>query len=257
MSIDLNIDDHVAWITIDRPEVLNAIDPATEKELQQCWSRIEKDRSIRAVVLTGAGERAFCVGADMGSEGPDGLEYWATPRPGGFGGIALRTTIDIPVIARVNGYALGGGLEMMLGCDLVIAAEHAEFGFPEARVGRIPLDGGVVTLVRRIPNVLAMKLLLTGQRIPADEAAHIGLVNDVVPIEELDAAVEALVGDVLSCGPLAIRATKQIVQRTAHLSAVEAQALRLPAVVESLLSDESEEGVLAFREKRRPRWSGS
>lgn len=257
MSIDLNVSDRVARITIDRPDVLNAIDRSAEQELQENWSRLESDRSVRAVVLTGAGERAFCVGADMSDEGPSGLEYWATTRPGGFGGIALRTTLDVPVIARVNGYALGGGLEMVLGCDLVIAAEHAEFGFPEVRVGRIPMDGGVVTLVRRIPYVWAMDLLLTGRRILADEAARIGLVNRVVPSSELDTAVDAVLQDILACGPLSVRATKQIVQRTAHLSAADAQALRLPAVIESLLSREGEEGVRAFREKRPPDWSGT
>ena len=253
----MSVSDGVARITIERTDGLNAIERAAEQERKENWRRLESDRSVRAVVMTGAGERASCVGADMSDEGPSGIEYWATTRPGGFGGIALRTTLDVPVIARVNGYALGGGLEMVLGCDIVIAAEHAEFGFPEVRVGRIPMDGGVATLVRRIPYVWAMDLLLTGRRILADEAARIGLVNRVVPSTELDTAVDAVLQDILACGPLSVRATKQIVQRTAHLSAADAQALRLPAVIESLLSREGEEGVRAFREKRPPDWSGT
>jgi len=258
VSVDLNIADHVARVTIDRPEVLNAVDAKTEQLLQRLWDEVEADRTIRVVVLTGAGEKAFCVGADMRDDaGPSALEYWAAPRPGGFGGIALRTTLDVPVIARVNGYALGGGMEMVLGCDMVVAADHAQFGLTEPRVGRLPLDGGIPTLVRRIPHVWAMDLLLTGRRIPAAEAARIGLINQVVPAGELDTAVDALVDEVLACAPLSTQAIKQIVQRTAHLTSAEAQALRLPAVISALASDDADEGVRAFREKRKPRWSGS
>ena len=122
MSVRLEIADHIARVTIDRPEVLNALDSDAEAVLAEFWRRLEADREIRAVVLTGSGERAFCVGADMKNVGKSGLEYWAAARPDGFGGIALRTTLDIPVIARVNGHALGGGFEMVLGCDIVIAA---------------------------------------------------------------------------------------------------------------------------------------
>src|SRR6202044_4122966 len=126
MSVRFTVEDHVARVTLDRPERMNAVDQATEAELNGVWEAIERDRDIRVVVLTGAGERAFCTGADMkGGSGSSGLEYWASPRPGGFGGIALRDTLDVPVIARVNGHALGGGMEMMLGCDIVVAAETA------------------------------------------------------------------------------------------------------------------------------------
>lgn len=258
-GIDLDITDHVARVTIDRPEVMNAIDGASERELQDIWDRIERDRDVRVVVLTGTGDRAFCVGADMSgaaADGPSGLEYWAAPRPGGFGGIALRTTLDVPVIARVNGYALGGGMEMTLGCDMIVAADHAQFGLPEARVGRMPLDGGITQLVRRIPRSIAMELLLTGRRMDADEAHRVGFVNRVVPAAELDAAVDELVAGVLACAPLSVQATKQIVQRTGHLTAAEAQAIRLPKVVEALGSKDADEGVRAFREKRAPVWSG-
>jgi crotonobetainyl-CoA hydratase len=124
--------DHVATLTIDRPEVLNAIDLATEAELQRIWSDLEQRPDVRVVVLTGAGERAFCVGADMKNPSTSGLEYWARARPGGFGGIALRDSLNLPVIARVNGLALGGGFEMVLGCDIVVACAEAGFGLPGA-----------------------------------------------------------------------------------------------------------------------------
>ncbi|MBN8943472.1 MAG: enoyl-CoA hydratase/isomerase family protein [Rhizobiales bacterium] len=257
MAVRFTLADHVARVTIDRPEVMNAVDQATEQELQAIWARIEADRSVRVVVLTGAGERAFSTGADMkGGSGGSGLDYWAMPRPGGFGGIALRQTLDVPVIARVNGHAVGGGFEMMLGCDLVVAADHATFGLPEARVGRMPLDGGMTLLQRQIPHRAAMGMLLTGRRIKAAEALGFGLINEVVPLADLDQAVDRWVGEVLACAPLSIRATKQVVRRTAHLTAIEAQALRLPALVEALNAEDSNEGVRAFIEKRKPVWQG-
>ncbi|HMK81713.1 MAG TPA: enoyl-CoA hydratase-related protein [Xanthobacteraceae bacterium] len=257
MPIRFETKDHVARVTIDRPDVLNAIDAAAERELQAIWSEIEGNRDVRCVVLTGAGERAFSTGADMkGGSGASGLEYWALPRPGGFGGIALRETLDVPVIARVNGHAVGGGFEMVLGCDIIVASENASFGLPEARVGRLPLDGGMTLLQRQVPFHLAMGLLLTGKRISAAEALRIGLVNEVVPGTELDAAVARWVEDVLACAPLSVRAIKQVVRRTAQLSAAQARQQLLPALAEALSSEDSKEGVRAFVEKRKPVWQG-
>ena len=256
MSVRLDIAEHVARVTIDRPEVLNALDMEAEASLENIWQRLEADRDVRAVVLTGAGERGFCVGSDMKNVGRSGLEYWAAARPNGFGGIALRTTLDVPVIARVNGHALGGGFEMVLGCDIVIAAQEATFGLPEPRVGRLPLDGGMVLLARQIPFRQAMGMLLTGRRISAAQALAWGLLNEVVPRAELDAAVDRWLADILACAPLSLRAIKQTVRRTAQLAAAEAQALRLPALIECLQSADGDEGVRAFREKRAPEWSG-
>jgi len=257
MTVSLTIDQHVARVTLARPAALNAVDLATEAELQRIWTELEQNRDVRVIVLTGEGERAFCVGADLKNPSTSGLEYWAAPRPGGFGGIALRETLNVPVIARVNGFALGGGFEMVLGCDLVVACEEASFGLPEALVGRMPLDGGMTLLQRQIPYRQAMAMLLTGRRVSAHEARDMGLVNEVVPRAELDAAVERWVEAVLACAPLSLQAIKQVVKRTSTLSASEAQALRLPALVTALQSEDADEGVRAFQEKRKPRWSGS
>jgi enoyl-CoA hydratase/carnithine racemase len=258
MSVAFAVENHVARITIDRPDRMNAIDLATETELIRIWEAIEKDREVRVVVLTGAGDRAFCTGADMkgGDSGLSGLEYWAAARPGGFGGIALRDTLDVPVIARVNGHALGGGMEMVLGCDIVVASEKATFGLPEPRVGRLALDGGIALLTRRIPHVHAMGLLLSGRRIPAAEAHALGLVNEVVAPDALDAAVERWVESILACAPLSVRAIKAMVRAGEGMSPREAQMLRLPQLVEALQSEDQNEGVKAFQEKRAPNWTG-
>ncbi len=203
MSVRYELYDHIARVTIDRPDVLNAIDASTETKLLEIWSELENEPDARVIVLTGAGEKAFCVGADMKSteDAATGLEYWAKPRPGGFGGIALRTSLDIPVIARVNGYALGGGFEMVLGCDVVIACDEAKFGFPEPLVGRLALDGGMTLLPRLVPEKWAMGVLLTGRRVSAEEAERVGLVNEVAPRAELDAAVDRWIEQMLACAP--------------------------------------------------------
>lgn len=256
MAVLLDIADHVARVTLNRPEKLNAVDEATERELEEIWLKLENDRDVRAIVLTGAGDRAFCAGADLGGGGKSGIDYWMTHRPNGFGGISFRDTLDIPIIGRINGHALGGGFEMVLGCDIIVAAEEATMGLTEPRVGYIPLDGGMVQLQRKIPHHLAMGLMLTAKRFPAAELARWGLINEVVPRAQLDEAVERWLADVLACAPLSLRAIKQTVRRTVHLTPREAQAARLPAVVEAIRSEDGAEGVRAFREKRKPVWTG-
>ncbi|HEY6354547.1 MAG TPA: enoyl-CoA hydratase-related protein [Burkholderiaceae bacterium] len=256
MSVRFDVADHVATVTLARPDVMNAIDLATEAELQLIWSDLEQRRDVRVIVLTGEGERAFCVGADMKNPSVKGVDYWAAARPGGFGGIALRETLSIPVIARVNGYALGGGFEMVLGCDIVVACDEASFGLPEPLVGRMPLDGGMTLLQRQIPHRIAMGMLLTGQRINARRALEIGLVNEVVPRADLDAAVARWVNQILACAPLSVQAIKQVVRSTGSMPAAQAQALRLPALVAALQSEDADEGVRAFQEKRKPQWKG-
>lgn len=256
-EIRYDLDGHVARVTIDRQHVLNAIDDVSLARCNEIWQQIEADRGVRVVVITGAGSRAFCAGADMSAAGmgKNGVAYWADLDPNGFAGLSLRRSLDVPVIARVNGYALGGGMEVVLGCDIVVASETAQFGLTESRVGRLPLDGGIVQLVRRVPRTQAMAMLLTGRKHSAAELQRMGLVNEVVPVDQLDAVVERWVQDILACAPTSLRAIKQIFNRTEHLTARDARATQLPALIEALQSPNATEGVQAFQDRRAPVWT--
>jgi len=259
MSVIFTIENHVAHVTIDRAERMNAVDEDTADQLESIWQRVEADPDIRAVVLTGSGSKAFCAGADMkaAANTKTGLQYWAYARSGGFGGLALRKSLHVPVIARVNGLAVGGGFELVLGCDIVIAADHASFGLPEAKVGRMPLDGGMILLPRMIPQKIAMGILLTGDRISAADAEKYGLINEVVAESDLDEAVDRWVARILKCAPLSVKAIKECVKETSDLSIDEAQSRRLPSLIAALESEDAEEGPRAFREKREPDWQGT
>lgn len=258
MTVSYSLENHVARVTIDRADRMNAVDDATADALEAIWQKIEADNDVRVVVLTGSGEKAFCAGADMKAGGNtlSGVEYWEQARPGGFGGLTLRKSLHVPVIARVNGLAVGGGFELVLGCDIVVAAEHASFGLPEARVGRMPMDGGMIVLPRMIPQKIAMGMLMTGNRISAQQAESYGLANEVVPAEELDDAVDRWITQILKCAPLSVKAIKESVKETSELSVEEAQSKRLPSLIAALESEDGDEGPRAFREKRKPDWKG-
>ena len=257
MSIELSISGHVATVTINRPARHNAIDQEHHSQLAEAWDTIEADPAIWVAVLTGAGQRSFCAGADIHEPQPDGEQYWTRRDPDGFGGLALRTSIAKPIIARVNGYALGGGFEMVLGSDLAIAAEHAQVGLVEPRIGRLAIDGGIANAIRHISRKHAMELLLTGRRYTADEAQAMGLINEVVPATQLDEAVERWVDMLLECAPSSLAAIKAFVNQTQHLTAREANRVAVPEVLRQMTSADAAEGPAAFREKRRPQWSGA
>jgi crotonobetainyl-CoA hydratase len=248
-------DGHLLIITIDRPEVMNALHPPAHAELACAFDIYAADPELRVAIVTGAGERAFCAGTDLKVRAATGRDDHP---PTGFAGLTGRFDLFKPVLAAVNGLALGGGVEIVVACDLAIAAEHAQFGLPEPRVGLAALGGGVLhRLARQMPMKQAMWLALTGRRIGADEARRLGLVNQVVPTEDLEAAARALADDLLLCAPLALEATKQVMlQGLAEPELAKAIAAPYPAAERTLASEDAREGQRAFVEKRTPRWSG-
>ncbi|WP_406289197.1 enoyl-CoA-hydratase DpgD [Embleya sp. NBC_00896] len=253
--------DHVARITLNRPAVLNAMDLRTHEELAAIWDDVEADDEVRVAVLTGAGDRSFSVGQDLRERAR--LDRQAVP-PSTFGSRGLpgyprlteRFGLSKPVIARVNGYALGGGFELALACDLIIACDQAVFALPEARLGLIPGAGGAFRLARQIPLKIAMGHLLTGRRMSADAALRLGLVNEVVPLEQLDACVAEWTDDLLRSAPLAVRAIKESVLRSLDMPLDQAFTTPFEWEQRRRHSRDAVEGPRAFAEHREPEWHG-
>jgi dehydration protein DpgD len=251
---------HVARVTLDRPEVLNAMDLRMHEELAAIWDDVEADDDVRVAVLAGSGDRAFSVGQDLtelaardqaGEAGPSSFGSRGKP---GFPRLTERFTMTKPVIAKVRGYAMGGGFELALACDLIVASADATFSLPEAKLGLMAGAGGVFRLTRQLPLKTAMGFLLTGRPIGAERAYELGLVNEVVPAEELDDCAEGWVADLLRCAPLSVRAMKEVVNRSAHLPIESAFDASYPAEERRMHSQDALEGPRAFAEKREPRW---
>jgi enoyl-CoA hydratase/carnithine racemase len=247
--------DHVTTITLNRPKVMNAINEAMHQELQDAFDDYAADANQRVCVITGAGPRAFCAGSDLKEHAATG-DKRAYPRSG-YAGLIERWDLDKPVVAAVNGLALGGGFEVALACDLIIASETASFGLPEPLVGAVALGGGLHRLVRQIGLKPAMGLILSSRRVGAAEALRLGLVNEVVPGGDLAEAVGRWCQDILRASPMSIRASKQAAMRGQDEVSVS-EAMRnqssYPAWIEWQSSDDASEGPLAFAEKRAPVW---
>ncbi|MGO9056452.1 MAG: enoyl-CoA hydratase-related protein [Candidatus Binataceae bacterium] len=245
---------HLAYITINRPEVMNALHPQCHWELHRIWDDFAADSDLWVAILSGAGERAFSAGHDLkySAEHPGPIEL----PPGGFGGFTARFDINKPIIAAINGLALGGGFELALASDLVVAAEHARFGLPEPRVGLIAGAGGVHRLPRQIPLKVAMSMMLTGRQITAAEACRLGVVNEVVPSVDLIPAAERWAAEIMECAPWSIRATKEAAIKGLDMPLEEALAQQFPALKKLLTSHDIKEGPRAFAEKRKPVWRG-
>ncbi|GHF07731.1 enoyl-CoA-hydratase DpgD [Streptomyces fumanus] len=253
--------DHVARVTLDRPEVLNAMDLRTHEELAGVWDEVEADDDVRAVVLTGAGDRAFSVGQDLkerarlDAAGEPPTTFGSRDRPG-WPRLTERFDLSKPVVARVNGYALGGGFELVLACDLVIAAHDAVFALPEVRLGLVPGAGGAFRLARQMPLKQAMGYLLTGRRMDAATALRFGLVNEVAEPGELDRRVDEWTDDLVRSAPLAVRAVKESVLRSLDQPLPEAFATRYVWEERRMRSGDAVEGPRAFAEHREPVWTG-
>lgn len=252
---------HVAYVTLNRPEVLNAMDLGMHEELGCIWTDIESNDDIRVVVLTGAGDRAFSVGQDLrerarlNESGAEPTTFGSRGQPG-WPRLTERFDFSKPIVARVNGYALGGGFELALACDIIVASEQSVFALPEALLGLIPGAGGVFRLPRQMPLKKAMGCLLTGRRITAKVAGELGLVNDVVPTDQLDQCVAGWVKDLLRAAPLAVRAIKEAAMGSLGMPLERAFVTRFEWEQRRMLSRDAVEGPRAFAEKRDPIWYG-
>lgn len=247
----------VLEVVLDRPKA-NAIDAATSRELSAVFASFLEDDDLRVAVFTGAGDRFFSAGWDLKAAAA-GEDYEADYGPGGFSGFAELPDRHKPVICAVNGMAVGGGFEIALGADLVVAADHARFWLPEAGLGIIP-DAGAVRLPRMLPPVIANEVLWAGRRLDAAEALRWGLVNSVVPSAELTQEARTLAHRVAESAPLAVAAVMEIGARTGHLSLAETFRLlrsgKMARYEAMLASEDAQEGPRAFTESRPPRWSG-
>ena len=248
---------HIAYITINRPEVMNALHSDANVELGEIFNDFKQDDESWVAIFTGAGERAFSAGNDLKATAAATARGEKLPdKPVIFGGITSGFECYKPIIAAVNGFALGGGFELALACDIIIAAEHARFGLPEPRVGLIAAAGGMHRLPAQIPLKLAMGMMLTGKQITAQEAYRFGLVNEVVPGTEIMAVAERWANEILECSPVSVRLTKEAVYVGLTYSVEEAMKLDRPRLKRLLESEDFVEGPKAFSEKRKPQWTG-
>jgi enoyl-CoA hydratase len=246
----------VATITINRPKVLNALDLATLEELERAAEDLTEDTAIRAVILTGSGEKAFVAGADIAALST------MTPREAlafadfGHKVLNLLDRMPKPVVAAVNGYALGGGCELALACDFIYAADNAQIGLPEVNLGLIPGFGGTQRLARRVGPGMAREMIFTGMRLTAQRAKEIGLVNEVVPRAELLDRVRQLCDGICQKGPVAIAQAKRAIRLGADISLTVASELERQTFAALFATDDLREGTRAFLEKRPPRFVG-
>jgi enoyl-CoA hydratase/carnithine racemase len=246
----------IAYVTINRPERLNALHPPANQELYHAFSDFRDDPDVWVAIITGTGERAFSAGNDLKYT----AEHVRRDRSldiARFGGITSNFECWKPIIAAVNGFALGGGFELALACDIIIAADHAEVGLPEPRVGLVAGAGGVHRLPRHIPLKIAMGMLLTAKRIPILEAQKLGLINEVVPLADLMSTAERWANEILEVAPLSARASKQMAMSGLGWPLDVTMSRTFTEYQKVAASEDFLEGPRAFAEKRKPNWKGA
>ena len=248
--------DGVATVTLDRPRALNALDPATLRELARVVRALRRDATVRAVLVAGAGERAFSAGADVAAMAEMAPGDGRTFSQLGHDVLARLEALPVPVVAAVDGVALGGGLELALACDLIVASERARFGLPEIKLGLIPGFGGTQRLVRRIGQARARDVIYRGEMMTATEALHVGLVDRVVAPAELAPAAAALAAELASRAPLALAQAKRATAVAADADLVTGCRFEVEAFAAVFATEDRIEGLRAFRERRAPRWKG-
>ena len=248
---------HVLEVTINRPDVMNALHPPSHAEFDEVWNEFSQNEDLWVGIVTGAGDRAFSAGNDLKYQASGGDRSMGMPSTG-FAGLTSRFDLNKPIIAAVNGVSMGGGFEIALACDLIIASDNARFALPEPKVGLAALAGGMQRLPRQIGMKNAMGMMLTGRHVGAEEAKELGIVNEVVPQADLMDTARKWAKDIEACSPMSIRATKQVAYQSLDGADLEKsmQNGNYSAVGELLNSEDFVEGPVAFAEKRAPEWKG-
>lgn len=249
---------HLTIVTINRPEVRNAINPPASIEMQDAFEEFNNDPNAWVAILTGTGDKAFSAGNDLKYDAltpPEEARESRSKVKFGMGGITHNYHMKKPIIAAVNGFAFGGGFEMALACDIIVASEKATFRLPEPLVGRVPAGGGINRLVRQMPFHVAMDVLISCRRLSAQEALHYGVVSRIVPHDQLMKEAEKIAQDIMECSPLGIMTIKEMALDGLELPLREANKIgKFPLFVKFFQSEDYIEGPRAFTEKRKPKW---